>query len=310
MNIIWNEEAPSVIIIFTLVLVIIYLFKIAFANFIKAKHSNTFQNRINHILNFSLYRIDDTKLASKKIKTLRKQKFWEKTQLFLWFSGIMLTIFCIAFAFSLSTTAMIIMSSVYLLGLLSIFIITAQIKARRQNKFIESLPDALDLMSRAISAGHSVPEGISIVAENFTGMIGEEFQLISDNMKVGSTLHEALEDAAASINSSEFRFFTIIINVQQQTGGNVVKLLNDLSDTLRKKQATAQRIQALSAEPIASAVIIGLLPFLVIVLMSILSPTYIAPLITSNTGHMILGWCLIEQILGIMVMRRIIRIEI
>ena len=222
----------------------------------------------------------------------------------------MLTLGFISLIFN--PTSFVFLSAIlaYAIAALILHLYYLNVTSKRKKKFIADLPDALDLMSRSITSGHSITNSINIVAENSSGIMADEFNSIKNNISIGATLQQALEYSAKQVKTSEFYFFTVITYVQQQTGGNIAILLNELAASLRQKISTEKKIQALASEPIASSFIIGTIPFVIISIITLLNPQYMSPLIYNSAGHTIILMCILAQTLGVLMMRKIIRIEI
>lgn len=147
---------------------------------------------------------------------------------------------------------------------------------KRTNAFTVKLADAMDLLVRGLRSGLPVTETLTIVAQEVPGPVGEEFKLVTDRMKVGKSMEDALQDTADRLGISEFNFFCITLAIQRETGGNLAETLANLSDVLRKRAQMKLKIKAMSSESKASAYIVGSLPFIVTVMIYLVNPTYIA----------------------------------
>ena len=199
---------------------------------------------------------------------------------------------------------------VFIISLLISNIFFKNIINKKNRKFIADFPEALDLMARSILSGHSIISAIKIVSENTTGILADEFNNINRNIALGANLQEALDAVRNHIDIKEFHYFCIITQVQQKTGGNIAILLSNLATGLRKKITIEKKIRSLSSEPITSAIVIGSLPFIVISIIWLLNPNYLTPLIHQKLGQLIILGCILWQIIGIIIMRKIIKIEI
>lgn len=155
------------------------------------------------------------------------------------------------------------------------FIVSRAINKRLEN-FTARLPDALDLLVRGLRSGLPVTETLGVVASELPGPVGEEFKLVTDRIKVGRTMEEALQDTADRLNMPEFNFFCITLAIQRETGGNLAETLSNLSDVLRKRAQMKLKIKAMSSESKASAYIVGSLPFIVFALIYSINPTYVS----------------------------------
>jgi tight adherence protein B len=146
---------------------------------------------------------------------------------------------------------------------------------RRTTAFTVKFADAMDLLVRGLRSGLPVTETLGIVAQEVPGPVGEEFKLVTDRMKVGKTMEEALQDTADRLSIPEFNFFCITLAIQRETGGNLAETLANLSDVLRKRAQMKLKIKAMSSESKASAYIVGSLPFIVTVMIYWVNPNYI-----------------------------------
>lgn len=155
------------------------------------------------------------------------------------------------------------------------FIVSRAIGKRVEN-FTTRLPDALDLLVRGLRSGLPVTETLGVVASELPGPVGEEFKLITDRIKVGRTMEEALQDTADRLNMPEFNFFCITLAIQRETGGNLAETLSNLSDVLRKRAQMKLKVKAMSSESKASAYIVGSLPFIVFALIYTINPAYLS----------------------------------
>ena len=151
--------------------------------------------------------------------------------------------------------------------------------------FLHLFPDAIDLIVRGLRSGLPVSESLILVSHEVPDPVGSTFGNIANTMKLGVTMEKALQETARKLDLTEFNFFTTSIILQRETGGNLAEILNNLSEVLRARFIMHMKIKALSSEARASAVIIGALPFVVILAVSVLSPDYIAPLWNDPRGN-------------------------
>lgn len=180
----------------------------------------------------------------------------------------------------------------------------------RVARFIGLFPEAIDLMVRALRAGLPVTEAIINAGQEIGDPVGSEFRGIEAGMRLGRDLDSLLWDIAKRIAAPEFRFFIIALSVQRETGGNLAETLNNLSEVLRRRRAMRAKARAMASEARASTMILGSLPIVVAIILSITSPTYIAPLFTDVRGLMLLGVALGMLLTGVTVMVKMARFEI
>ena len=146
---------------------------------------------------------------------------------------------------------------------------------RRTNRFVVKFADAIDLLVRGLRSGLPVTETLGVVSQEIPGPVGEEFKLITERIKIGKTMEDALQDTADRLAIPEFNFFCITLAIQRETGGNLAETLANLSDVLRKRAQMKLKIRAMSSESKASAYIVGALPFIVFGLIWWINPKYI-----------------------------------
>lgn len=181
---------------------------------------------------------------------------------------------------------------------------------RRVAEFLQFLPDAIDLIVRALRAGLPIAEAVSTVGQEIPDPVGAEFRRIENALKLGRTLESELWEVARRIDVPEFRFFAVSISVQRQTGGNLGETLANLGDILRRRRAMRRKIMAISSEARTSAMILGFLPFLVGLLIYVTTPSYLMPLFTRPGGWLLCGVGVTMLIIGGFIMYRLIRFEI
>lgn len=168
---------------------------------------------------------------------------------------------------------------------------------RRINKFTAKFPDALELLTRGLRSGLPVGETLGIVSSEIPGPVGEEFKLITERIKIGRTMDQALQETADRLGTAEFQFFVITLSIQRETGGNLAETLQNLATVLRQRAQMKLKIRAMSSESKASAYIIGSLPFLVFGMICYINFNYMSPFFTPDpAGIFGLG---LMQVVGI-----------
>nr|WP_295461755.1 type II secretion system F family protein [Mesorhizobium sp.] len=183
-------------------------------------------------------------------------------------------------------------------------------RARRVKAFLNEFPNALDVIVRAVKSGLPLNDGIRLIANEAQEPVKTEFRRIVEAQQIGLSIPEAAMRMTETMPCTEAGFFGIVIQIQQQAGGNLSEALGNLSRVLRDRKKMKAKVQALSMEAKASAVIIGALPFIVAFLVYLSSPNYIMPLFTTPQGHMILGFSAVWMSIGIFVMRKMMNFEV
>lgn len=146
---------------------------------------------------------------------------------------------------------------------------------RRTVAFTAKFPDAIELLVRGLRSGLPVTETLSVVSSEIPGPVGEEFKLVTERIRIGKSMEDALQDTADRLNTPEFSFFCITLAIQRETGGNLAETLSNLADVLRKRAQMKLKIKAMSSESKASAYIVGALPFVVFTMIYMINPEYL-----------------------------------
>jgi tight adherence protein B len=183
-------------------------------------------------------------------------------------------------------------------------------RGRRVKAFLNEFPNALDIIVRAVKSGLPLNDGIRLIASEAPEPVKTEFRRIVESQQVGMSVTDAALRMPETMPCPEAGFFGIVIQIQQQAGGNLSEALGNLSRVLRDRKKMKAKVQALSMEAKASAAIIGALPFIVAFLVYLSSPNYIMPLFTTSTGHLILGISGIWMSIGVFVMRKMMNFEV
>ncbi|MFN3879435.1 MAG: type II secretion system F family protein [Brevundimonas sp.] len=177
---------------------------------------------------------------------------------------------------------------------------------RRMKKFSLEFPNAVDVIVRGIKSGLPVHECFKIIGRESPAPLGPEFQKLVEGLGVGLTLEQALEKMYERIPTPELRFFTIVIAIQQKTGGNLAEALGNLSAVLRARRMMGEKIKALSSEALASAGIIASLPPAVMTMVLLTTPSYMMPLFNDFRGNFMLLLAAVLMSTGVFVMKRMI----
>ncbi|MBW9073391.1 type II secretion system F family protein [Agrobacterium deltaense] len=214
----------------------------------------------------------------------------------------------IALLYDLSLITSLLIGAVVALGLPR-WVLAFTLK-RRQKKFLEEFPNALDVMCRSIKSGLPLNDAVRLIASDGQEPVKTEFQRVVDAQQVGIGIPQGIERMMLTMPLFEVSFFSTVINIQAQAGGNLSEALSNLSKVLRDRKKMRAKVNALSMEAKASAVIIGALPFIVMLLVHFTSPDYLAVLFTDMRGHIILGASGLWMLIGIFIMRQMINFDI
>lgn len=179
--------------------------------------------------------------------------------------------------------------------------------ARRVEILFQQFPDALGMVTRAVRVGIPVSEAIRSVAREAPKETAAEFKRIGDRLSIGQPMEQALAETAQRNNVPEYRFFATALALQNQTGGALGETLENLAEVIRKRVALKERGYALAAEARTSAGILAALPFFTCAVLAVMSPAYVAMLFEDAGGRRILAAAIGLLLLGIAIMRSMIR---
>jgi tight adherence protein B len=183
-------------------------------------------------------------------------------------------------------------------------------RAKRMVKIEESLPDALDLIGRALRAGHAFPTAVKMVSDELNDPIGGEFRTLFDEVNYGVSMHTALLNLAARIPVTDLRYFVIAVLIQRETGGNLAELLDNIAAIIRARLKLFGQVRVLSTEGRLSAWILTLLPIIVAIVMNFVNPAFISVLWKDPLGLRLIGGAVLLMIFGIFWMWRIVKIHV
>ncbi len=181
---------------------------------------------------------------------------------------------------------------------------------RRQKAFLTEFSDALEAMARLLKAGMPVSEAVAMAGREFEGPVGEEMSLMYESQKIGIPLPEAALQAARRMPLTEMQMLATGLSIQAQTGASLSEVLLNLAKVIRARYRLRRKVQALSSEAKASAMIIGSLPFLVGGGLFLINPDYMDPLLHTGTGKFLLAGAACWMGIGIFIMKIMINFKI
>jgi len=183
------------------------------------------------------------------------------------------------------------------------------LKKRREAKFLNTFPDAVDIIVRGVKAGLPLLDCMKMITIDAAEPVKSEFRAILETQAVGMPLGEACNKLYERMPVAEANFFAIVIAIQQKAGGNLAETLGNLSRVLRDRKKMKAKIQAMSQEAKASASIIGALPIAVMTLVWVTSPQYIGLLFSEPLGNIMLAGSAIWMSMGVLVMKKMINFD-
>ena len=183
-------------------------------------------------------------------------------------------------------------------------------RRRRLKQFAQQLPEALELVSRVLRAGHSLAAAINMVAEEMPDPISTEFRKCYEQQNLGVPLEEALEEMSERVPNLDLRFFVTSVVLQRQTGGDLAEILDKIGRLIRERFRIWGQIQALTGEGRLSGIVLLALPPALFLFMFRLNPDYVMMLFEDPLGHRMLAGGIVSQIIGAIVIKKIITIKV
>lgn len=181
---------------------------------------------------------------------------------------------------------------------------------RRKQRFTEQLPEALELLINALKAGYSLQSAIEFAGRETAAPLGPELVRFYDESRLGIDMRTALIALQERVGTEDARMFVTSLLLQRETGGNLTELLGNISTLVRQRLAFQGQVETLTAEPKLSAYILTALPFFVFGAVSIMSPDYMKPLLTTPLGHKMIAYAVVSMLLGFFIMMRIADAEL
>jgi tight adherence protein B len=183
-------------------------------------------------------------------------------------------------------------------------------RQQRLLKFEELLPEALDLIGRALRAGHAFPSALKMVGDEMVPPIANEFRITFEEVNYGISMQAALTNLATRVPSLDLRYFVIAVLIQRETGGNLSEILDNISMIIRERLKLLGKVRVLSAEGRMSAWVLGLLPFGTALVINLVNPKFMAVLWTDPAGQRLMVVAGTMIVIGVIWMRKIIRIHV
>jgi tight adherence protein B len=180
----------------------------------------------------------------------------------------------------------------------------------RLKKFAAQLPDALELVARALRAGHSLGAGMHVVAEEMPVPIADEFGRVYEEQNLGIPIEDSMRNICERVPNLDLRFFVTSVAIQRQTGGDLAEILDKIGHVIRERYRILGQVKALTAEGRLSGVVLIALPFVLFLVMLHIKPDYIQVLWTEPLGIKMSVFGLIMQIVGALVIRKIVNIKV
>jgi tight adherence protein B len=232
-----------------------------------------------------------------------------------------ITIILLLLSFGLGTVTFLLLLPNALAGLLIGGMVTvagwnlplAFVKMMYQNRcgrFVDQMVDGLTIMANGIKSGLTVTQSMERVVDNLGQPIAQEFSLVLSQIRLGRTVEEALNELSTRIDKPDVQMFVTSINILKETGGNLAETFSTICTTIRERQKIEKKIQAMTAQGLTQGVIITLVPLVLLILFSLVNPSYIAPLFNTTLGLIFLFLMFGFQIIGGVAIRKIVTIKV
>jgi len=199
-------------------------------------------------------------------------------------------------------------TTIVLWGLITLLAIM-QKRSQRIKRFVTQLPAAIDIIVRSLNAGHPLAAAISLVGREMPDPIGGEFGMLSDQLTFGSELDQAMLSMIDRVGAAELNLLAVTVSVQRSTGGSLAEVLENLSNMIRDRAMLRAKIRAISAEGRITAVIMGVFPLLLFLMIRALVPTYFDPVWNTGYGTEIVVGISIFMSIGMFILYRLVSFD-
>ena len=190
------------------------------------------------------------------------------------------------------------------------FLYLLQQRGSRRRKFEEQFPEALDLLSRALRAGHALQSALGMVADELPDPIGPEFKKTYEQQNFGLPLNDALNELALRTGLLDVRFFVTAVAIQRETGGNLAEILDNLANVVRERFKLLRQVKVHTAHGRMTGYVLLGLPAALGIVLSFISPGHMNTLFTNSLGRMMLVGAAVMQTVGFVWIRQVIKIEV
>ncbi len=202
----------------------------------------------------------------------------------------------------------------FIIGLILAYLVPlrhcSKVVKKRNHKFINNFPDALDMIVRSVRSGFPISVALQMLAENAEEPVRSEFRQVTDEIALGRSLPQALARLATRINEPDIRFFVVVLTVQQETGGNLAEIVSNLSGIIRKRKQIRLKIKAMTSEGKATGIILGALPVFVFLMLYFLQPGYLDPFFHDPMGRKFFASSIALLVVCYFVVKQMINVDI
>jgi len=180
----------------------------------------------------------------------------------------------------------------------------------RCNRIVNQMVDGMTIMANGIKSGLSITQSMERVIENIAGPLAQEFTLVLNQIRLGRSVEEALIDFGERIPRPDVQMFVTGVNILKETGGNLAETFATITETIRERQKVEKRIDAMTSQGIMQAIIVTCVPFVLLVVFTVVNPTFVKPLFTTPLGWFALLFMIGLQVTGGVMMKKIVTIKV
>lgn len=181
---------------------------------------------------------------------------------------------------------------------------------RRNARFVSQMVDGLTIMSNGVRSGLSITQSMERVVESMPNPLSQEFELALSKVRLGVSIEESLNDLAQRIPEPDVQMFVMSVNILKETGGDMASTFQTITETIRERNKLLQKIEALTAQGKMQGIIMAMVPFILLVVFSVIDPDFVAPLFGTTLGQIFILIMLTLQIIGGIVIRKVVTIKV
>lgn len=181
---------------------------------------------------------------------------------------------------------------------------------KRCTRLTDQMVDGMTIMANGIKAGQSLTQSMERVVENIHGPLAQEFSLVLNKVRLGMSVEDALNEFGERIPKQDVAMFVTSVNILKETGGNLAETFQTITTTVRERQKIEKKIDAMTAQGTMQAIIVSMVPFLLLGMFLVVDPNYVMPMFTKPLGWFCIAIMLVLQIIGLVVMKKIVTIKV
>lgn len=184
-----------------------------------------------------------------------------------------------------------------------------RVRTKRMLKFEEQFPEAIDLVARALRAGHALPTGLGMVADELKAPVGTEFRILYDEQNFGLSITDAMRNFARRVPVLDARFFVTAVLTQRETGGNLAEVLDNLGGVIRDRFKVKRQVRVISAHGRITGWVLACLPPSLAMATLLINPNHLGTLLGDPLGHRMIGIAIFLQVSGTLIIRKLVDVE-